>query len=565
MSAALPVSDPCCLPSCEEILVQNIPGPQGEAGTNGTNGADGVSAVTTLTVAFTMPANNPPASAVATMASTAGLVIGENVFVQGLGTLTVTAIGSSVLATLLNANNATTGTYASNAAPGTIAAIGSRVGMTGLQGPAGIITGTVAGSQIKGTYPLNILLAIPNSLGALAVGNGTDAVSLSAGTAGFVPVNDAVTFPATGIGHKKILPVTGDANIATDRLARLSAGAGLPIPLTASKASLKDPGGAGLFVADATAGNARGTDAVDLQVNRATTGATGVANGVQAVLMGGRDNTAAGVRSVVGGGELNLASGQESVIGGGSANQADSTQTTIGGGDGNTILGGSANESTIGGGRANAITGNGQAVIAGGIGNSVSAQYGAILGGSTNIVSGQYGAVVGGGSNTASGFSASIVGGSEALADKYGQRAFASGRFAAKGDAQQSDLIWRIETTGIVAATEMFLDGNALRATISAGRTVAFEILITARSSAGLNAAWTVKGVINNLAGATTIATAVVNALLADNSGATFGTLANIPVVSADNANDALVIHVANPAATNVRWLASGKLTEVGY
>lgn len=562
MSASLPVSDPCCISSCDDVLVQNVPGPQGESGTNGTNGTDGISAVTTLTVAFTMPAEG--ATAVATMATTAGLVIGENVFVQGLGTLEVTAIGSAVLATLENVEDTAAGTYASNAAPGTIAAIGSRVGMTGLQGQAGIVAGTAAGGDLKGTY-VNPKLAIPNALGALVVGNGTDAVSLAAGTAGFVPVNDAATFPATGIGHKKILPVTGDANVATDRLARLSAGTGLPIPLTASKASLKDPGGAGLFVADATAGNARGTDAVDLQVNRATTGATGVASGVQSVLGGGRDNTASGARAVVSGGEFNLASGQESTIGGGSANQADSTQSTIGGGDRNTILGGVANESTIGGGNTNAITGNGQAVIAGGIGNTISAQYGAILGGATNIVSADYASVVGGGSNTVSGFSGSIVGGSEALADKYAQRAYAGGRFAAKGDAQTSELVWRISTTGIVGATEMFLDGNSLRATIAAGRTVAFEILITARSSAGLNAAWTVKGVINNLAGVTSIATAVVNALIADNSGASFGTLANVPVVFADNANDALAITVANPAATNVRWLAHARLVEIGY
>lgn len=549
MSAALPLADPCCIASCDDVLVQNVPGPAGGDGDDGADGADGVSAVTTLTVAYTMPAEG--ATAVATMVSTAGLVIGENVFVQGLGTLQVTAIGSGVLATLQNVENTATSAYASNAAPGTIAAIGSRVGMTGLQGPAGLLAGAAAGGQLKGTYP-NPTLLIPNALGALVIGNATDAVSLSMGTAGFVLVNDAATFPATGRGDKKITPVTGDANVAADRLARLSAATGLPIPLTASRASLKDPGGLGLFIADATTGNARGTDSVDLQVSRPIVGAAAVASGSQAVIVGGQDNTASGLRSVVVGGDSNLASGSESFIGAGDSNQVDSTQSAIVAGDTNTILGGSANESFIGGGRLNAITGNGQSVIAGGISNALSSTGGAIGGGSGNAVSADY---------------ASIQGGQLAIADKYGQRAFSAGRFAANGDCQQTDLLWRIETTGIVGATEMFLNGatGTMRATIASGRTVAFDIIITARSSAGLNAAWTVKGVINNLAGVTSIATAVVNALIADNSGATFGTLANVPVVSADNVNDALVIHVANPAATNVRWLACARLAEIGY
>lgn len=539
------MADPCCIADCDEAVIQNVPGPAGADGAAGTNGTNGISAVTTLTVAYTMPAE--AASAVATMASTAGLVIGENVFVQGLGTLQVTAIGSAISATLKNIEDTALSYYTSNAAPGTIAAIGSRVGMTGLQGPAGLLGGAAAGGQLKGTYP-NPSLAIPNSKGALAVGNGTDAASLSAGTNGQIPVYDSTQ--ALGMIPASVIPITGGTDVAADRLVRLSSATGLPIPLESSKASLKDPGGAGLLVADASTGNARGTDAVDLQVARAVVGVTAVASGNQAVLGGGQDNTVSGTRAVVVGGEKNLVSGSESFIGGGDSNQIDSAQAAIAGGDTNTILGGSANEAFIGGGNANAITGNGQSVIGGGAGNAVSSQYGAVLGGATNTVSAPM---------------ASIAGGNYALADKHGQRAFAAGRFAAAGDAQQSDLIWRGSTVGIVAATEIFLDGAGLRATIASGRTVAFDLLITARSSAGLNAAWTVKGIINNLGGTTSIATAVVNALIADNSGATFGTLANVPVVSADDPNDALVIKVANAAATNVRWLAHGRLVEIGY
>lgn len=549
MSATLPTIDgQCCLPVCDDVVVQNIPGPAGTAGTNGTNGTDGVSAVTTLTADFTMPAELGEDTA--QVDSTAGLVIGQNVYMQGLGTLQVTGIISPTQATLLNLMDTPNDAYMGNIGPGNMAGIGSQIGPSGVQGPAGIIAGTPAGGDLEGTYP-NPPLRIPKSLGALIVGNSSIAVSLAAGTNGMVPVNDTTTFPATGLGHKKIIPVTGDANVAADRLARLSSATGLPIPLTASRASLKDPGGAGLFVADATTGNARGSDAVDLQVNRPTAGATGVASGSRSVIVGGEDNTASGQRSVVVGGNGNTASAIETFVGGGDSNTVDSTQSTIAGGDTNSITGGTANESFIGGGNGNAITGAGQSVIAGGVLNAVNSQYGAVLGGATNLVTG---------------VAASIAGGLQATADKFGQRAFSAGRFAAQSDCQQSELIWRIATVGIVGATEMFLDGASLRATIASGRTVLFDILISARSSTGTDAAWQVKGLIHNNAGTTALVGAVTNTLIADGSGGSaFGTLGNVPVVSADDPNDALVIKVINPSATNLRWVAHGRLVEVGY
>lgn len=543
MSAALPTNDPCCLTSCEDVLVQNIPGPDGDDGDDGNDGTDGVSAVTTIAVDFPMPAEL--GSDIATVESTAGRTIGETVYVQGLGTLQVIAISSAVLMTLKNLEDAATSAYATNAAPGTVAAIGSRVSPTGMQGPAGLLSGSTAGGDLKGIYP-NPKLLIPNALGALAVGNGTDAVSLSAGTAGFVPVNDATTFPATGLGHKKILPVTGDTNVATDRLARLSAATGLPIPLTASKASLKDPGGLGLLVADATTGNARGTDAVDLQVTR--TAVTAVASGVQSVISGGQDNTASGVTAVVAGGQENIAAGAESVVGGGFHNQVDAKQSVIAGGVLNTISGASPNEAAIGGGRENIITGFGQSVIAGGISNAVSSQYGAILGGLSNIASADL---------------ASIAGGTQATADKYGQRAFSAGRFAVQADCQQSDLLWRITTTNATIA-EAFLDGASLRATIAVGRSIAFDFLIIGRSSAGVSAAWKVVGAIQNNAGTTALVAAVTTTVIADGTGASWGVAGGV-TIDADDANDTLRVRVTGALATTIRWAIHGRLMELSH
>lgn len=545
MSAALVSADPCCIPNCDGVVVQNIPGPAGEDGAPGTNGTNGTSAVTTLTVAFTMPAE--AASAAATMGSTASLVIGENVFVQGLGTLEVTAIGSAITATLTNVEDTALMYYTGNAAPGTIAAIGSRVGPTGTQGPAGLLGGAAAGGQLKGTYP-NPKLLIPNSKGALAVGNGTDAASLSAGTNGQLPVYDSTQ--ALGIIPASIIPITGGTDVAADRLVRLSSATGLPIPLESSKASLKDPGGLGLLVADASTGNARGTDSVDLQVSRVVAGVTAVASGNQAVLGGGQDNTVSGTRSVVVGGEKNTVSGQESFIGGGDSNAIDCTQCAIAGGDTNTILGGTANESFIGGGNANTIGGTGQAVIAGGAANTVTSQYGTIGGGVGNTVSGPQ---------------AAILGGNGALADKHGQRAFAGGAFAVQGDCQQSDLIWRVTTTN-ATITEAFLNGATatLRAAITAGRSIAFSFLIIGRSSAGVSAAWQVVGAIQNNAGTTALVAAVTTTVIADGTGATWGVAGGV-TIDADNGNDALRVQVTGALATTIRWAIHGRLMEVAY
>lgn len=577
MSAALPsLEENCCPIACEDVVVQNIPGPAGEDGEDGTNGTDGVSAITTLGLAFTMPAEL--ASADATLASTAGLVIGENVFVQGLGTLQVTAILSAVQATLKNVEDAATSAYADNAAPGTIAPTGSRVGMTGLQGTTGVLSGP-AGSQIKGTYPANVLLAIPNALGALAVGNGTDAVSLAAGTAGFVPVNDPTTFPATGLGHKKILPITGDSVVADNRVPRLNGATGLPIPLQSSKVEINDEGAIVAVGSNVGAlGSARGTNAVDLQVARAAAGQ--VASGARSFIGGGQNNTAAGTECAVGGGEDNTAgavgqnhsvvaggsgnaaTGQEAFVGGGQDNIASNTQSSVVGGDTNLC---DAAEGFVGGGRGNIEHGPDGAIVAG-VANviQVGTANGFIGAGLSNDINGDYSAICGGELNATSADYTSIAGGRHAVADKFGQRAYGAGFFASVGDCQQSDLIWRITTTN-ATITEAFLDGVSLRATIAAGRTVAFDILVSARSSAGVSAAWTVRGAINNNGGTTALVSAVATpTVIADGTGATWGVAGGV-TVDADNGADALRVRVTGALATTIRWAIHGRLMELAF
>ena len=77
-------------------------------------------------------------------------------------------------------------------------------------------------------------------------------------------------------------------------------------------------------------GNARGTQAVDLQDNRSSN--TQVASGNYSVVSGGRRNTASGADSVVGGGYQNTASDIYSVVGGGRQNTASADYSVVPGG-----------------------------------------------------------------------------------------------------------------------------------------------------------------------------------------------------------------------------------------
>ena len=112
-------------------------------------------------------------------------------------------------------------------------------------------------------------------------------------------------------------------------------------------------------------GNARGTNAVDLQMLRAI--ATMVASATSSVIGGGEDNTAGGVHSVVCGGDTNRVDSIRGFTGGGFSNFITSSaggDCVIVGGDNNTITG-AQDSATIGGGQNN-LTAADHATIPGG-------------------------------------------------------------------------------------------------------------------------------------------------------------------------------------------------------
>jgi hypothetical protein len=181
------------------------------------------------------------------------------------------------------------------------------------------------------------------------------------------------------------------------------------------------PNGTGALIADipdgtATGGNARGINAVDLQILRGN--ANQVAAGDYSVVLG--TNNRAVSPSTVAIGNGNTAIGFFGIaIGNGCST-----------GDTGTIAMGTSNSSgseydVVSGGQSN--IGNGRwSVIGGGRSNNQGSQYGTISGGQSNVAStNSHATVVGGQGNTSSGY-ASVTGGASNTNSAYGGFAFGS-------------------------------------------------------------------------------------------------------------------------------------------
>jgi hypothetical protein len=245
------------------------------------------------------------------------------------------------------------------------------------------------------------------------------------------------------------------------------------------------PNGTGALIADIpdgliTGGNARGTNAVDLQIERS--GANGVASGNFSVLTGGSANRVSGGLSTISGGFLNVATAGYNFIGGGQQNTTSSDYSTISGGQSNTASTGT--HATVVGGQSNTASGNG--AIAGGVSNTASGQYAIALGNlclanvnnsvsmgynnqslgtgsfsiGNNNISYQAGSITFG-YNNSSNISYGTAAGFHATSHLYGEFSYASGRFTNSSDAQQSLLTARREAAlNSAATTVLSLDGT---------------------------------------------------------------------------------------------------------
>ncbi len=362
--------------------------------------------------------------------------------------------------------------------------------------------------------------------------------------------NNRVDSPFASIGG-------GGSNIATGFGATISGGG---VNSTDGQAATVGGGWGNTAVLSYTT-VAGGQDNAALR-HHATVGG-GEANTVEggyATVSGGVSNTVSGPWATLGGGISNTitANGHQATVGGGFGNVADGTNTTVSGGQANTA---SDLNATVGGGYNNLASVD-HATVGGGTGNTASGYEGSTVGGGGSNTASHWYATVGGGlTNTASGHYTTIPGGREAVATHFGEMSYASGMFAATGDAQTSIYVLRNTSEGVSQA-ELFLNGNNSRLTIAEDRTLTFDILVVGRSEGGFAGGYEIRGVIKNSGGATAfVGTPTVVELGEDYAG--FGVS-----VEALDSYDTLVLRAGNTGPGTfgtIRWVATVRTVEVGW
>lgn len=280
----------------------------------------------------------------------------------------------------------------------------------------------------------------------------------------------------------------------------------------ADSALVLTPKGTGAFIlgpkpdGTVTGGNARGANAVDLQISR--TASTQVASAAYS-FVAGLNNTTSTSNGNVAIGVGNTASGAAGSIAIGNTNSASNASTP-----------------SVAFGWSNSSSGGGAGCLFG-IGNTASANY-------------------------------SQAFGERALANRYGMDARASGRFVADGDAQRARFVMRNKTT-TNAAVELFLDGSSTRLTIPSGKIFAFTINISGVKSDGSAVAHYLRQYcLKNVSGTTSQVYAPVT-IGTDNAAGT--TIA----LSASDPNDALKVEVTGITSETWRWVASVDAVELAY
>ncbi len=408
------------------------------------------------------------------------------------------------------------------------------VGPTGPTGPTGATgaTGATGPTGATGaTGPAGPAASLLVTTKGDLLGFSTVPTRFGIGSNGEVLVADSTQ--SAGLNWNPITPntVTNDNNIP-----RFNGTSGTPMPLQDSKLLITDDGA---IQSTPTGGNARGSKATDLQVDRAA--ATQVASGANSTVLGGANNLASGARSVVTGGHTNQATGDDSGVAAGTTNIASGTSSFIGGGD------------------TNQATSTNSAVCAG-LNNTAGGTDAFIGGGGTNLTSALGAVISGGNGNTASATNSAIPGGANGKAYLKGQESFALTTFGGiQGSCQRSRLIANASTTDATPTT-MTLGGSAI--TVPTNTAWAFTGMILATISTGVSGFYIVSGGIKNIGGTVSLIGSVTIAAAVVDGGFPGGASVTI---TADIGTITLKISVVGAIATLMSWNANLDLTEIKF
>jgi hypothetical protein len=205
-----------------------------------------------------------------------------------------------------------------------------------------------------------------------------------------------------------------------------------------------------------------------------------------------------------------------------------------------------------------------RAFVGAGVNNVASGQDSAVVGGNFNAASG-FGAMVGGGNaNTASGQLSWVPGGARGTTrGQHGKGAWASGMFAADGDAQAGEQVLRRQTTD-AAPARLTADGAAPNAANTANlpnnSAFACRIMVVAKEVGGGNAKamWEFTALARRDASA---AATLVNANpavgTAQPATLSAGTVTGWSVtLGADATNGGIAVTVAGAAGATINWVA---------
>lgn len=139
----------CCRP-CPDVLVTQVPGPEGA---NGADGAAGINAYTITSADFVVPAIN--GSVTVNVGNSSWATVGQNIFIQGAGTFSLTSKPGTGSMTLTYLN------YAGNTHAGETITAGAGVSPAGTQPSVTLIPAVtsyhLAGSQVLTNSSVQLL------------------------------------------------------------------------------------------------------------------------------------------------------------------------------------------------------------------------------------------------------------------------------------------------------------------------------------------------------------------------------------------------------------------------